>query len=73
MFRNWMQLTHDAVLLGLESQRVMGLRVMKLSRGLIRPRPPRALLPALAQRLCRSQTRSSSDVTRSEYSVGIGG
>ena len=33
MFRNWMQLTHDAVLLGLESQRVMGLRLMKLSRG----------------------------------------
>lgn len=28
-----MQLTHDAVLLGLESQRVMGLRLMKLSRG----------------------------------------
>ena len=33
MFRNWMQLTPDAVLLGLESQRVMGLRLMKLSRG----------------------------------------
>jgi hypothetical protein len=33
MFRNWMQLTHDAVLLGRESQRVMGLRLMKLSRG----------------------------------------
>jgi hypothetical protein len=28
-----MRLTHDAVLLGLESQRVMGLRLMKLSRG----------------------------------------
>ena len=28
-----MQLTHDAMLLGLESQRVMGLRLMKLSRG----------------------------------------
>ena len=28
-----MQLTHDAVMLGLESQRVMGLRLMKLSRG----------------------------------------
>ena len=27
-----MQLTHDAVLLGLESQRVMALRLMKLSR-----------------------------------------
>src|SRR5688572_25592672 len=33
MFRNWMQLTHDAVMLSLESQRVMGLRLMKLSRG----------------------------------------
>jgi hypothetical protein len=33
MFKNWMQLTHDAMLLGLESQRVMGLRLMKLSRG----------------------------------------
>ena len=33
MFRKWMQLTHDAVMLGLESQRVMGLRLMKLSRG----------------------------------------
>ena len=33
MLRNWMRLTHDAVLLGLESQRVMGLRLMKLSRG----------------------------------------
>ena len=33
MFRNWMQLTHDAMLLGLESQRVMALRLMKLSRG----------------------------------------
>jgi hypothetical protein len=33
MFRNWMRLTHDAMLLGLESQRVMGLRLMKLSRG----------------------------------------
>ena len=28
-----MQLTHDAMLLGLESQRVMALRLMKLSRG----------------------------------------
>jgi hypothetical protein len=28
-----MQLTHDAMLLGLESQRVMGLRLMKLSCG----------------------------------------
>ena len=33
MFKNWVQLTHDAMLLGLESQRVMGLRLMKLSRG----------------------------------------
>ena len=33
MFKNWMQLTHDAMLLGLESQHVMGLRLMKLSRG----------------------------------------
>ena len=33
MIRNWMQLTHDAMLLGFESQRVMGLRLMKLSRG----------------------------------------
>ena len=33
MFRKWMRLTHDAVLLGLESQRVMTLRLMKLSRG----------------------------------------
>ena len=28
-----MQLTHEAMLLGFESQRVMGLRLMKLSRG----------------------------------------
>jgi hypothetical protein len=33
MFRNWLQLAHDAMLLGLESQRVMGLRLVKLSRG----------------------------------------
>jgi hypothetical protein len=33
MFRSWMRLTHDAVLLGLESQRVMGLRLVTLSRG----------------------------------------
>jgi hypothetical protein len=33
MFKNWMRLTQDAMLLGLESQRVMGLRLMKLSRG----------------------------------------
>lgn len=33
MFRNWMRLTHDAVLLGVETQRVIGLRLMKLSSG----------------------------------------
>jgi hypothetical protein len=33
MFKNWMRITHDAVLLGLETQRVIGLRLMKLSRG----------------------------------------
>jgi hypothetical protein len=33
MFKNWMRLTSDAVMLGLETQRVMGLRLMKLSRG----------------------------------------
>lgn len=33
MFGRWMRLTHDALLLGFESQRVMGLRLMKLSRG----------------------------------------
>jgi hypothetical protein len=33
MFQNWMRLTRDAVLLGLETQRVMALRLMKLSRG----------------------------------------
>ena len=33
MFKNWMRLSRDAVLLGLETQRVMGLRLMKLSRG----------------------------------------
>ena len=33
MFRNWMRLTNDAVMLGLETQSVMGLRLMKLSRG----------------------------------------
>jgi hypothetical protein len=33
MFKTWMRLTQDAMLLGLESQRVMGLRLMKLSRG----------------------------------------
>ena len=33
MFRSWMRLTNDAVMLGLETQSVMGLRLMKLSRG----------------------------------------
>jgi hypothetical protein len=33
MFGSWMRLTHDALLLGFESQRVMGLGLMKLSRG----------------------------------------
>lgn len=33
MFRTWMRLANDAVLLGFETQRVIGLRLMKLSRG----------------------------------------
>jgi hypothetical protein len=33
MFKNWMRVTRDAMLLGLETQRVIGLRLMKLSRG----------------------------------------
>ena len=33
MFKNWMRLTRDAVLLGVETQRVIGLRLVKLSRG----------------------------------------
>jgi len=33
MFRNWMRLTNDAVLLGFETQHVIGLRLVKLSRG----------------------------------------
>jgi hypothetical protein len=33
MFKSWMRLTRDAVLLGVETQRVMGLRLIKLSRG----------------------------------------
>jgi hypothetical protein len=33
MFKGWMRLTRDAVLLGLDTQRVIGLRLMKLSRG----------------------------------------
>jgi hypothetical protein len=33
MFITWMRLTNDAVMLGLETHRVIGLRLMKLSRG----------------------------------------
>jgi hypothetical protein len=33
MFRTWMRLTNDAVMLGLETHRVIGLRLMKLTRG----------------------------------------
>ena len=33
MFKNWMRVTRDAVLLGLDTQRVISLRLMKLSRG----------------------------------------
>jgi hypothetical protein len=33
MMRNWMRVASDAVMLGLEAQRVIGLRLMKLSRG----------------------------------------
>jgi len=33
MLRNWMRVTSDAGMLSLETQRVIGLRLMKLSRG----------------------------------------
>jgi hypothetical protein len=33
MFRNWIQLTFDAALLGVEAQRVIGLRLIRLSAG----------------------------------------
>jgi hypothetical protein len=33
MLRNWMRLAFDATLLGVETQRVVGLRLMKLSAG----------------------------------------
>ena len=33
MLRNWMRLTSDAFMLGLETQSVVGLRLLKLSRG----------------------------------------
>ena len=39
MFRNWIRLANDAVLLGFETQRVIGLRLMKLSRGGPEPNP----------------------------------
>ena len=39
MSSNWMRLTHDAVMLGLEAQRVIGLRLMKLAGGGPAPRP----------------------------------
>jgi hypothetical protein len=33
MFRNWMRLTNEVVMLGFETQRVIGLRLVRLSRG----------------------------------------
>jgi hypothetical protein len=33
MFGNWMRMANDAVMLGFEMQRVIGLRLLKLSRG----------------------------------------
>jgi len=33
MFKNWMRMTNDTVMLGFETQRVIGLRLLKLSRG----------------------------------------
>ena len=33
MFKSWMRITRDTVLLGLETQRVISLRLIKLSRG----------------------------------------
>jgi hypothetical protein len=33
VLKSWMRITRDAVLLGAETQQVMGLRWMKLSRG----------------------------------------
>ena len=49
------------------------LRNGHLNRRLIKTSGRGALLPALAQRLYRSQPREAADVTRSEYSLGIGG
>jgi hypothetical protein len=39
MYRNWFQLTVNAALLAVETQRVIALRVVKLSRGDLPPRP----------------------------------
>jgi len=33
MFRNWVRLTNEVVMLGFETQRVIGLRLVRLSRG----------------------------------------
>ena len=33
LFKNWMKITGDAAMLGIETQRVMQLRMMKLSAG----------------------------------------
>lgn len=33
MFLNWIQLTRDAAMLAIETQRVMGLRMIKLNAG----------------------------------------
>ena len=33
MFRNWMRLTNEVVMLGFETQRVIGLRLVRLSRS----------------------------------------
>jgi hypothetical protein len=33
MFKNWMRMMNDAVMLGFETHRVINLRLMKLSRG----------------------------------------
>ena len=33
MFRNWMRLTNEVVMFGFETQRVIGLRLVRLSRG----------------------------------------
>ena len=33
MFKNWMKLTSDAVLLGFEAQQVIGQRLMRIAAG----------------------------------------